>query len=147
MKPVFEFLASNELLSKCLHGGTQNNNESFHHVIWSLCPKEVFVSRQRLEIAVNTAVVLFNDGECASADIMKELGVDPGQHCMAMMRHRDSARIAAADRADMYSAKVKRRKVQGKSKETEDDDSYMPGHVEDTNIHKRPLLGEFININ
>ena len=127
MKPVFEFLASNELLSKCLHGGTQNNNESFHHVIWSLCPKEVFVSRQRLEIAVNTAVVLFNDGECASADIMKELGVDPGQHCMAMMRHRDSARIAAADRADMYSAKVKRRKVQGKSKETEDDDSYMPG--------------------
>ena len=58
IKPVFEFLASDELLSKCLHGGTQNNNESFHHIIWNLCPKEVFVGRRRLEIAVNTATVL-----------------------------------------------------------------------------------------
>ena len=53
--------------------------------------------------------------------------MDPGQYCMAMMQRRDSAQIAAADFADMDTAKVKRQKVQGNSKETEDDDSYMPG--------------------
>ena len=38
MKPSFERLADDFLLSKCLHGGTQNANEAFHHLIWSKCP-------------------------------------------------------------------------------------------------------------
>lgn len=62
MKPVFKSLSSHELLAKCTHGGTQNVNESFHHIIWSICPKEVFVGRMRLEIAVASAVLQFNDG-------------------------------------------------------------------------------------
>ena len=113
IKPVFEYLASDELLSKCLHGGTQNNNESFHHIIWNHCPKEVFVGRQRLEIAVNTATVLFNDGECASADILRELSIQPGVHCMSMMRKRDVSRIASAEHAEKDSVKQKRKKTQG----------------------------------
>ena len=33
IKPVFETLSTDSLLSKCTHGGTQNSNESFHHLI------------------------------------------------------------------------------------------------------------------
>ena len=38
LKPVYERLSNRELLSKCLLGKTQNNNESFH-IIWCKCKK------------------------------------------------------------------------------------------------------------
>ena len=61
IKPVFEVLSADGLLAKCTHGGTQNSNESFHHLIWSRCPKTVFVGRKRLETAVFDAAVVYND--------------------------------------------------------------------------------------
>ena len=41
--PVFSHkdLGSGELLQKCLHGQTQNVNESLNNVIWMRCPKRV----------------------------------------------------------------------------------------------------------
>ena len=48
IKGVFEELSSPTILRKCLHGGTQNANEAFHHLIWQRCPKSVFVGRRRL---------------------------------------------------------------------------------------------------
>ena len=56
IKPLFVQLSSPGLLQKCLHGGTQNANEAFHHLIWQRCPKTTFVGRKRLEIAVNQSV-------------------------------------------------------------------------------------------
>ena len=37
-------LSKDELLAKCLHGETQNNNESLN-MIWAKCPKNVFVTK------------------------------------------------------------------------------------------------------
>lgn len=39
MRPAFGKLSADALLEKCLHGGTQNANESYHNNIWTLCPK------------------------------------------------------------------------------------------------------------
>ena len=62
LQPIFMDLSKDDLLSKCLHGKTQNNNESINNVIWKKCPKTTYVSRKHLEIAVNSAVIEFNDG-------------------------------------------------------------------------------------
>lgn len=43
IKPIFRDLASPDLLSKCLHGKSQNVNESLNSVIWNRLPKTVFV--------------------------------------------------------------------------------------------------------
>ncbi|GFS59042.1 uncharacterized protein TNCV_69411 [Trichonephila clavipes] len=48
--PVYQRLASNEILSLCTSGMSQNANECLHSVIWSHCPKESFQSKKRLEI-------------------------------------------------------------------------------------------------
>ena len=40
IRPVFEELSKPELLEKCAHGGTQNFNEAFHHLVWSRAPKK-----------------------------------------------------------------------------------------------------------
>ena len=38
--PVFTKLGSRDFLDKCKNTRTQNANESLHHVIWSLAPKD-----------------------------------------------------------------------------------------------------------
>ena len=55
--PVFETILSDELLEKCANGGTQNTNESFHHLTWERCLKTVFCGRRRIELAVADATV------------------------------------------------------------------------------------------
>lgn len=45
IKPVFDDLSKPELLRRCLKGKTQNANESFNSVLWSICPKRGFVCR------------------------------------------------------------------------------------------------------
>ncbi|GFU44204.1 uncharacterized protein TNCV_686181 [Trichonephila clavipes] len=37
MRPIFRDLSHPDLLKKCLHGKTQNPNESFHNVVWVTC--------------------------------------------------------------------------------------------------------------
>jgi len=78
IKPIFQELSSDELLSKCLQGKTQNANESLNNLIWRKCPKNVFVQRDTLECAVNSAVIEFNEGPCGINAVLRELGVSLG---------------------------------------------------------------------
>ncbi|GFX96874.1 uncharacterized protein TNCV_1996061 [Trichonephila clavipes] len=43
IKPTYLELCTKELLTKCLHGKTQNSNQCLNGVIWQRVPKEVFV--------------------------------------------------------------------------------------------------------
>ncbi|GFU95757.1 uncharacterized protein TNCV_4889461 [Trichonephila clavipes] len=60
--PVYQRLASNEILLRCVSGKTQNANESLHSCIWRKCPKDVFVSKKRINLAVTAAVSEVNIG-------------------------------------------------------------------------------------
>ena len=44
----FNDLSDDQLLKKCVHGETQNCNEGINNVIWSRCPKNVFVKKATL---------------------------------------------------------------------------------------------------
>ena len=62
VKPIFKDLSSEGLLSKCLDGLTQNNNESINALIWKKCRKDVYVNRNIIEIGVALAVLEFDNG-------------------------------------------------------------------------------------
>ena len=62
LKPIFTDLSSDELLKKCLHGKAQNANEALNNIIWTKCPKNVYVEKDVLESSVNSAVLEFNEG-------------------------------------------------------------------------------------
>ncbi|GFW27247.1 uncharacterized protein TNCV_221711 [Trichonephila clavipes] len=62
MRPIFRDLSHPDLLKKCLHGKTQNPNESFHNVIWSRVPKATFVQIETLSLGVYDDVCSFNNG-------------------------------------------------------------------------------------
>ncbi|GFX25917.1 uncharacterized protein TNCV_2899431 [Trichonephila clavipes] len=61
--PVYpQRLASNEILLCCVSGKTQNANESLHSCVWRKCPKDVFVSKKKFELAVMAALSEVNIG-------------------------------------------------------------------------------------
>ena len=62
--PIFLDLSNDTLLKKCLHGKTQNGNEALNNLIWTKCPKNVYVEREVLEMGVSSTVISFNNGAC-----------------------------------------------------------------------------------
>jgi hypothetical protein len=106
IKPVFENLTQDSLLQKCLHGGSQNINESFHNMIWQRCPKTIFVGRKRLEIAVDDATIVYNDGECGRFPIFMKLGMAVGKWTTQCFQDIDKARVTAAQIQATAAVKV-----------------------------------------
>ncbi|GFT52517.1 uncharacterized protein TNCV_14811 [Trichonephila clavipes] len=80
MRPVFRDLANPELLKKCLHGGTQNPNESVNNVIWSRVPKKIFVQLEVLSLVsvTNRGCKVQLDGwkwESQAKDVSIDFGI------------------------------------------------------------------------
>ncbi|GBL78986.1 hypothetical protein AVEN_48947-1 [Araneus ventricosus] len=65
MRPVFRDLSHPDLLKKCVHGNTQNPNESVNNVIWSRVTKSTFVQIEAPSLGVYDAVCTFNEGNSA----------------------------------------------------------------------------------
>ena len=120
IKPVFEKLSDDDLLRKCARGGTQNANESLHNMIWTRCPKTVFVGRTRLEIAVS----VFNEGERSRLKVFQLLGLKCGNNMVEMMQSVDRKRVTSAISQSTKTAKQQRRKKRV-SKAPEKDSTYQ----------------------
>ena len=50
LKPIYQRLSVDALLTRFLDGKTQNQNESLDGMIWNRVPKEVFVGAEVLEL-------------------------------------------------------------------------------------------------
>ena len=98
VKPVFMELSDDALLKKCLHGQTQNNNESLNGLIWKKCPKDVYVGRTTLEMGVDSAVINFNAGSSRIIDVMKEYGIQDGYYTNVFCCKKDEERIKECNR-------------------------------------------------
>ena len=60
-------------LSAVANCRTQNVNESFHHLVWQLAPKETYTSTNETKCALFLAVSLFSDGYASSLGNICEL--------------------------------------------------------------------------
>ena len=109
IRSVFETLTDDSLLSRCLHGGTQNNNESFHSIIWSFCPKTVFVGKTRLQLAVNCGILQFNDGDSALVSVYRSLGIPVGNRVLKFAHQKNLRRVARSRRAAASTTKERRK--------------------------------------
>ena len=77
MKPIYVRLTDRPLLERCLRGATQNINEAFNNMIWSMCPKVSFCSVETLQTAVHLAILQFNDGYKHMDAVLEELKCNP----------------------------------------------------------------------
>lgn len=116
VKPVYADLCKEELLSKCLHGKTQNANESFNSMIWQRVPKDVHVGLPVLLFGLYDAVCHFNNGSRSTADILREAGIEPGHHTLLACRTSDRYRVKKAQRHSTDEEKQLRKKRRAATK-------------------------------
>ena len=120
LKPIFQVLSHEDLLNKCLHGLTQNQNESFNAMIWDRVPKSRYVSFSQLELGVYDAVANFNIGRKASMLIFEKLNMIPGKYSLKGCQVINKKRLFASTYKNHYSTKRRRKIRLGKAK-TKDD--------------------------
>lgn len=129
IKPIYTKLADPELLSKCLHGKTQNVNESFNNTVWSRVPKNTFVGRKTLEYGVYDAVLTFNTGNVGRITVLENLGVKIGKNTATILQQLDQARVSKAKIAmeNMTKQARSRRRRARLEEEADEDEDYIPG--------------------
>jgi hypothetical protein len=62
IKPAFDELCSRESLERVVGGGSQNANEAFRSLLWTMVPKHRYCSSTILRIALGLSAMVFNDG-------------------------------------------------------------------------------------
>ena len=134
IKPIFEDLSSDKLLSKCLHGKTQNANESINNIIWQKCPKNNFVQKDTLQCGVNSAVIQFSEGPCGVHDVLKYFSIEPGFVTTRSSNKRAINRMRNIDSKASETGKRRRKKLRSikkgymdREKEQEGGPSYISG--------------------
>ena len=127
IKPTFRVLSDPELLKKCLHGKTQNTNESFNNLVWLRCPKTTFCGIKILNIAVYDAVLCFNEGNNGRIKVLRKAGLEPGLHTIKILNDIDRRRIVKAESNLAKLQKEARQNIRAKRKDQEDEDEYTYG--------------------
>ena len=80
MKFIFQDFQNDTLLSKCLHGKTQNQKESFNSTIWKRVPKDVYIGGKTYTMCVMDSVSHFIDGNIATLNTYGEIGLEHGHY-------------------------------------------------------------------
>ena len=104
-----EDLGSDTLLKKCLHGETQNVNESFKGLIWKRLPKDVFVCKRTLQIGVASATIAYKDGTKGLLKVFIKCRIEPGYFTTLGCTHYDKRRVSAMDKKTLKVSKKRRR--------------------------------------
>jgi hypothetical protein len=127
IKPVYERLTDPDMLSKCLHGKTQNANESFNGMIWNRCPKETYIGRKNLQLGVMDAICHFNLGNTVELDILKKMGITPGKFTVAGVGVAQDVKLQQAEKQCTPEQKQRRRYLRGRKKMKEDKRTQQEG--------------------
>ena len=109
MKPLFERLADEAFLEGCKNCYTQNPNESLNHLIWSLAPKEQFVSNQKTSLA-GLAVCIFNNGYAyLLSQLLEQCNLNYSYESIKRWQFLDMERVRDADYRSQEDRKVQRK--------------------------------------
>ena len=109
MIPVYTRMSDPNLLKRLAKGKTQNPNECLHSVVWSRCPKTVFVGKNRLDGAVARGVSVFNSGASQLSTLMESLAVEVNEITAAFINAEDSERTRKARYSGTEKRKLERR--------------------------------------
>ena len=106
--PIFQDLSKPELLQKCLHGGTQNNNEAINQFLWQRIPKAVYIGFYTFEIGMCSTVLSFNSGATGLLDVFRELKMEIGYFVHQFCSKKDNTRIKKMERQMSSAGKASR---------------------------------------
>lgn len=121
MQPLFDRLSDERLLSGCEKCYTQNTNESLHHVVWGMAPKEQYNSAIEIDTAVMLGVLQYNNGfQDTYAQVLPELGLDVTQPMLSTWGSIDKQRVYQSNYRATKIIKTRRKKKRGKKLAAQD---------------------------
>ena len=124
---IFIRLSKDDLLSRCLKGITQHQNEAVNGQLWSKCSKTKFCGARRVRIAACETIAVFNTGAGSKAFTMKLCHVAPGVNTMKALREQDQSTIKSASQKISSKYPKQRRNLRAKKKTKGDDTAYQAG--------------------
>lgn len=129
IEPIYKDLSNKVLLKRCLHGKTQNPNESSNAAIWQRLPKTVFVGLETLKLGVNDAIINFNEGSVGKINVLERLQITPGKFTILGLQRIDATRVRKAQKEVTEKNKKKRvaRRKMKRKNEDKVDECYCPG--------------------
>ena len=108
MLPVYTRMSDPNLLKRLAKAKTQNPNECLHSVLWSRCPKTVFVGRHKVQGAAASAIAVYNEGASQLTSLMQNMAVEVNEVTLAHNAAKDRLRLYKADIAMQGVAKRRR---------------------------------------
>ncbi|XP_030849798.1 uncharacterized protein LOC100891291 [Strongylocentrotus purpuratus] len=109
LKPVFVRLSNKDLIERCVPGYTQNQNESFHSLIWKRCPKHLWRGPRMVALATNMAALAFNCGAVKGRNrILVRMNLEMGAHALSVASKKDKSRLCNAELKARVVTKRKR---------------------------------------
>ncbi|MBY0580425.1 MAG: hypothetical protein K2P53_01900, partial [Rickettsiales bacterium] len=127
LKPIYKELSSDELLAKCMHGKTQNQNESHNMMIWERVPKTKFCSLLHLKFATYDAIANFNIGRKASVMIYEKLNMIPGKFMIDGCNRENKIRLYQSSYKNKSCVKLRRKTIRGNKKNKTDKEKQKQG--------------------
>ncbi|XP_018309191.1 uncharacterized protein [Mycetomoellerius zeteki] len=129
LKLVYEDLSRDDLLNRCLGGFTQNNNESFNSIVWSIAPKTVSGGKRIVDIVANIATCIFNDGLSRLMEIMQMLQITVGHNYHNFYVEANAHRVKAVEHSLTDAANDARRACTSSRKAEEEENINMEGQL------------------
>ncbi|CAF1517432.1 unnamed protein product [Rotaria sordida] len=80
IKPVFDELCTQNSLARVIGGGSQNTNESFHSLLWTIVPKNHYCSSIKLRIGLGLSTIIYNDGYESLNKLLKTIFSSMGHY-------------------------------------------------------------------
>ena len=127
VKPIFAELSKETLLSKCLHGKTQNQNESYNALIWERLPKTKYVSLTQLKFGSYDAVSHFNIGKKSSVHLFEKLNMIPGRYLTKQCANINRKRLFGSVYKASDDARKRRKILRGAKKSRMDKNEATEG--------------------
>ena len=127
VKKVYAELTKDADLSKCLHGITQNANESFNAMIWERAPKSKYCGIDKIKLCVYDAIGAFNYGSKSSLDIYTLLSIKPGFFTTKLCCELNLKRKYNSGYKNLDSSKRKRKIIRGDKKKKDDKNTQKEG--------------------
>jgi hypothetical protein len=108
MRPVFMVLSESSLLTRCVNGITQNQNESINSLVWIRCPKHKHHGYKVVRCAAASAVCHFHGGTASQHKVMERLLIPAGDYKKAVSAVKDKKRVRKSDKAATEKDKKRR---------------------------------------
>ncbi|XP_058810026.1 uncharacterized protein LOC131675170 [Phymastichus coffea] len=129
IKPIYEDLSKDELLDRRLGGFTQNSNESFNALLWSMAPKNVSSGLSTLSLCSDLAVCIFNDGILSVMEVMTVLDMTIRENCYNYCMEFDETRIALSERSLTDAAREARLSLRTSRTKEERENANLEGEL------------------